>query len=619
MEREFGKFERALESQNSQYLRELVFTKLTNFTDLTGEQDMKNNKSQFKNSIGVCTFAAYGFLLLSYVLTVLSFACSEGLLILADDSTEWVLANHLKETGRLVSADWCYGTELHVFFTQILNSFLLRLFSDWHVARTISIAVFLAILALSVLWLCRALGMKREFAALAAAPLMIPIGTTYSYFGLYSGFYTFYIALAFIILAINACILAAKADSAANAGSAAQAGSAANAGSAVNAGSAAQAGSAADATEAGNAAETGTKKGVPVLTIILTALVFILAFVSGLNGVRMLIILYIPMLMTAAAVLWISLAGRNEGLAAWLRQKECAAFALILAQSLLSAAGWIFNEKYLSRVYTYWTYKNNNLHTFTFSDFLDYFDSFTYLLGYEGINDFTSIKGLGQVCGLALIVIVLGSYIYCYVHRDRLTKLQRIYVAFAGIAYVSNTLIFYLGQQAEDRFVIPTLCYSLPVTAMALHLADGFERIRMYLVTAVFALCLFVQGTACVYADALVFRRGEVLPEEKAAAWLVENGYERGTATFWNGAVLEYLSSGRVEMWMLDGEKTGQENGLVYREWEQPKDRCTGLEPGGKAFLILSQDENELFSWCTGDSSPVYDDGYYRIYDRAVR
>ena len=558
-------------------------------------QYMKNNKTKTRQPVGAGALAAYAFLLLSYGLTVLSFACSEGLLILADDSTEWVLANHLKETGRLISADWCYGTELHVFFTQILNSFLLRLFSDWHVARTISIAVFLAILAISVLWLCRALGMKREFGALAAAALMIPIGSRYSYFGLYSGFYTFYIALAFIILAINASALAACSGK-------------------VYSG---KAYSAAENSTETQSAKTFSAKANTKSALIFAALAFILAFVSGLNGVRMLIILYIPMLMTAVAVLWKSLAGKSSGLVQWLKEKECAAFGFIAAQSILSAAGWIFNEKYLSRVYTYWTYKNNNLHTFTFSDYLDYLDSFTYLLGYEGINDFTSIKGLGQVCALALIVIVLGSYIYCYIHRDRLTRLQRIYVAFAGIAYVSNTLVFYLGQQAEDRFVIPTLCYSFPVVAMALHLADGFEKIRMYLVTAILALCLLVQGTACVWADALVFRRGEVLPEEKAAAWLVENGYERGTATFWNGAVLEYLSSGKVEMWMLDGEKTGPENGLVYREWEQPKDRCTGEEPSGKAFLILAGDENEFFAWCTKGSTPVYDDGYYRIYDRS--
>ena len=63
----------------------------------------------------------------------------------SDISSEFVLAQLLNEEGRFFLTDeWYYSTELRIVSPVPVYQIALRLFEDWHMARTFSIAVLLA-------------------------------------------------------------------------------------------------------------------------------------------------------------------------------------------------------------------------------------------------------------------------------------------------------------------------------------------------------------------------------------------------------------------------------------------------------------------------------------------
>ena len=502
----------------------------------------------------------YTILAAGFFLTMVSFAFSGNSLVLSDDSSEWVLAKHLSDSRCLISSKWYYGTELHVFFTQLLNVPLIRLFSHWHTARFISIAVFLALLALCVLFLSGELEL-RENGILAAFALMIPFSRSYSYFGIYSGFYTFYHVLAFLVLALNVRILKGKGRRAA-----------------------------------------------------LTAVLLLLAFLGGLNGIRMLIILYIPMTLTACLYLWRSLRGKNESAAEIISGTAGKVSLFVLAQTIFSAAGWLINEKILSRSYFFKQYKNNNLESFRLADVLNYAGKGVALTGYEGIVDFTSIGGIGQLFGFLLSVLLVCALIYCWRHRRQLTPLQAVFCLFSVIAYVSNVLIFYLGQQAEDRFLISSLCYLFVTFAIALNTAGLHEKTRRDIAASLLVICLFIQGISMVYADALILHRGEKTDGEAAAEWLVENGYHEGVASFGEASYLTYVSDGQLEMWHAGTYETEGGMALGPYEWEQAKEHSERL-PQDHPFLLVWSDDGDKYDFLTEGLSPVWEQNGCRIYD----
>ena len=98
-------------------------------------------------------------------------------------------------------------------------------------------------------------------------------------------------------------------------------------------------------------------------------------------------------------------------------------------------------------------------------------------------------------------------------------------------------------------------------------------------------------------------------------AFLEENGYTFGYATFWNSSVTEYLSNGTIEVGNLGGE-----NGVAAPyEWLSNK---AYYKPGyhqGKTFLLLARTEeagmlNGDFT-VMEDGVKVYEDEYYAIYE----
>ena len=85
----------------------------------------------------------------------------------SDISSEFVLAQLLNDEGRFFLTDsWFYSTELRVVSPVPVYQLALMATGDWHIARTISIAVLLAGVAASLVYMGCGMGASIKSALL---------------------------------------------------------------------------------------------------------------------------------------------------------------------------------------------------------------------------------------------------------------------------------------------------------------------------------------------------------------------------------------------------------------------------------------------------------------------
>ncbi len=172
-----------------------------------------------------------------------------------------------------------------------------------------------------------------------------------------------------------------------------------------------------------------------------------------------------------------------------------------------------------------------------------------------------------------------------------------------------------MGQQAESRFLITSFCYLFVSFAIALDAAASHERNRYVIVSMLFVICILIQGFSIVYADALLFHRGEKTVAEVTAKWLVENGYHEGVSSVEDGSDLVYISNGKLDMWHVGTYETeDSRTALGPYEWEQAKYHCERL-PEDHPFLLVQDADGEKYDFLTAGHEPVWEYEGNKIYD----
>jgi len=234
----------------------------------------------------------------------------------SDISSELVLANLLAGEKAILSANWYYSTELHVWFSQLIFAPLFAVFSNWHTVRMAGSFILYALVLLSYYYLCRRLRLKRLY--LWTAPvLLLPVSTVYFQFAIYATAYTFYVANAFLILAMMLHLPRCE-------------------------------------NRTGRAA---LACGVGALSLL-----------TGMNGPRYLMVFYAPLCLAALALLL----RRGKALLknGKPRLKGEARFAFLTVAvfaSLCAAAGYLLNREILARAYSFFQYDSIRLDTPTFA------------------------------------------------------------------------------------------------------------------------------------------------------------------------------------------------------------------------------------------------------------
>lgn len=453
----------------------------------------------------------------------------------SDISSEFVLAQLLNEEGRVFLTDsWFYSTELRVVSPVPVYQLALSLFSDWHVARTVSIAVLLAGVMASLVYMLRGASVPMRSALLCAAAVILPI-TEYNAFTLvYGGFYTVCVMLTFV--------------------------------------------------EIGLVMRIGKSRGIRALLQALALVV--LSMYGGLNGVRMMMICNVPLLLACLITFYLE-ARSCEHIN---KMPSLPSFKLLLAAALCMAAayaGYHINTNVLAMAYDFQQYGETTIMPLNAAMFTDQIVSLMAYFGYR--NDAMLLSMEGVVSVFAVVLPIAGFAAMILLLRMKLDARERILALFSMTALLLGVLLNVLTL--ENAQLPYTVSYYMPAAILLVFclfwVFDRFAcRSAVLRTLPMLALVgMFLAGNA-VYRDKEFHTYNTEL--EDIAETLVEEAAYEGYATFWNANVLTEITSGELEAFSVEEWEYGTIN-----EWLQRKDHLDRT-PWGRVFAIFrAQDWKE--------------------------
>lgn len=474
----------------------------------------------------------------------------------SDLAGEMVLADLLNKEGGILTTNWFYTTEIRVLNLQWLYRLGLLLFPhSWHAARVFSMALALLLLAAAALFFTQAAGMGRAGVWCTAA-LMWPFGSWYLFLCLYGGQYLVYIIVSLLTLGI---VLHLR------------------------------------------------QRLSRTRALLLLAAGAALGLITGLNGVRQLMVLYGPL---SAALLVLALWQICTGPAATLREagRACPQVLRMLGSALLftacSAAGYLINLAVFRGKYSF-----NSYDTLTWLDapisLLTGWRDYLLQFGYQAGQPLFSFSGIAGGLGLLLGIAVLVSLVWLALHLARLELPHQVVAAFTLSGLLIQALILcYLGPY-QPNYWLPFVPFGLIALLLVLQTGTFRPHAIRPLLALCLALCLSVCSAATVRRELAAPTRGQP-GLEAVVTWLQDRGYTGGYAYFWTGQAVTELSDGQIEMWTVIPYSHGS-----IHQWLQRVDHLDRI-PEAPCFMLfdLGQDYGpESFAGGT----EVYRDDRYAV------
>lgn len=468
-------------------------------------------------------------LLAAFALSVGIFAVWGGHNLDSDMSGEMMLAAQLNEERALISENWFYSTELRAVSPVMVYQLGLLLFDSWHAARVFSIAVLLALVAASALYLSHGAGLGTE-AVYAAAAMMLPTSSASAFLFAHGGFYTMYFIAACLMLGVVVRL-------------------------------------------------PGRRRAWPSLLALV-----LLGIWGGLSGVRMLMVCGVPLLAMCAAGIFFKALG-----AATMREAMACPEGRYLPGALAVNAGMIagyaVNVAVLLPRCHFASHSGEVIEGFGLELILQ---QFTDLCGYLGWTAGVKVMGLGGICAFGVIAVAaLMVFSPAYLARERACAQEgvRFIARFALTAVVIGVLLNAQMDRSGSQYTVVyyiaglllcIACAYILLSRLTAHIPP-LRTLCMLAVTGVFAL-------AAVKYTAHEVKK-ETQSYEAVADYLVQNDLTQGFATFWNAGVLTEASDGAIEVFAYDGWNEPERS-----RWLQSVSHADGL-PDGRAFVYVERSE----------------------------
>jgi len=496
---------------------------------------MPNTTSRkHRDWFNICSWV---FLILVFIGLIIYISVHVEDLLDSDMASELVLAHQLKESGGILSSNWYYSTEIRILNTQLVYSLLFHVFDDWQTVRILGNVVLYLILLGSYYFLCRRLRITRYF-PFTAGILLLPLSGWYFYILLYGTYYLPRVSMMFVILGILMQ----------------------------------------------SPSEPRSKTGVIVST--LTACLLSLAM--GLEGPRMLLILFMPVTIVVGAEFFRRAFSHDRGNSvkhgSLLRQDG---FPIYLTQAFLvcvsALTGFLINKMVLSQAYSFKQYSDLIL-KLSFFRFIVMASNQVDLIGYGILTKIFSIA----------VWAVVGTLVGWFLLRkgEKSTSVLRfLWMCFASWAcYAVLYCMIDFGFTANH--MIPVAILFIPAVAVIIR-ETNFKPVLRRVICIGLSLCLILTGLQGYFKfESWPFRSGLYRDEtfQQIETVLEEQGYRNGYATFWNANVLTELSDGEIEVWCVKRFNEQTPGQPYLYQWLQDKAHDT-TRPTSKVFLVWSAQE----------------------------
>ncbi|MCM1125455.1 MAG: hypothetical protein NC429_03200 [Lachnospiraceae bacterium] len=488
-------------------------------------------------------------------------------LVDGDMAGEMILADLLNQEGSLLLSDnWYYATEIHVFFMQLVFRPFLLLFPDnWHLVRVLSMAVIYSINTIGYLFLCRQIGAKDK-GIWSAAALMWPVGMWRLFLGLYGGQYLVYDFFTCYILGLL-FYLSSK--------------------------------------------EWKGKNRKDKVKVAAAGIAFLfLALAGGINGVRETMMLFMPAGLGVFSVFVIHCYQKGVSSVKEITVKcrwELRTLLWMAAAVLFNVLGYGYNVLVLLNKYEFQSNTTMKLSdSLSMSRVLDSISEYFALFGYGGNVKLFSVEGICSACGILLAVLLFLATIRLFFLKRNMTLNQEIiFATFICGLFACGLAFGHMEEMNEPRFWLPFMIFGF----MVFQMEGDVENFRIPHLRGIAGILL--AGLIMAASAGTVKTQIESPHEGKAknldiALFLEENGYVDGYTDFW-------LANSIIEM--TDG--VVQARPLMYYEtfepmaWSNRIDYVTSL-PEGDVFYVADKksfpgDINECCFYKYGNGTVALD------------
>lgn len=348
-----------------------------------------------------------------------------------DSASEMILSMQLNKEGKILplTRNWFYSTELRVLNTQIIYRISLALSpNNWHLAKTISVGIFLLILIICAIWLMHKIGYA-DYALWMACAVISPFGFWYGQNVIFNSYYVPHIAISLASFALLFSSI-----------------------------------------------KTVNKQ----FKFFQISALLLLGFIAGCGGIRQLMICYVPLLLTSIILLYL----RNG------MDKTKDFFYLIFSLFLMACAGYLLNNKILSHFFCYSNHSETMWGEFNLEKVFQCLGDFIHLFGWhENVNIF-SLKGMGNIFGILFVFITFCAIIYLIKNLKQLDCYESLIVLFFVTAFLIQLLVFSAAGPYNESYRVPTAPFVFIISLIALRKCKDLIQKGSILVVFTFMLLL---------------------------------------------------------------------------------------------------------------------------------
>ncbi|WP_276950411.1 hypothetical protein [Acetatifactor muris] len=517
------------------------------------------------------------FVLLGLILLALVFlnAFWQDQWLDSDMAAEMIFSRLLAEEGHIFgTADWYYSTEFRVLYTQLVMTPLFSFMDSWHLIRMLTNVTAYVLMLLSYFYMMKPLKVRRSLTVLTGAILLLPFSETMITHMQMGNTYMVHVILLFFFFGMFLRLV--------------------------------------------KRAESHL-----VRMWVVRILYVLLAVVFGLSGVRYLLAMQCPLLIASVIYLMGSdefqMFRRQFGnsqnwgkcwKSIWKSDKAVYLYYSLLGV-LAAVAGYGVNVLWVSRKFVFQTYDATNFiavyQGILWERVQNALGSLLMLFGYIPDKGFLSLRGLITLISFVLI----GIFCYCGVRTWKNCKKsygQHFFVVlFLAVALAVNVFVFvFTTSTMVPRYYITILIFALPM--LAIYFGGEEPLLDRALTGMLLALCLCMSMAKVTLSFLTVDKNAD---KRAAAAYLEENGYDFGFATYWNANIVTELTDGKVEVGnILDP------GSLEYFKWSSPVKYYEEAYHQGEVFLLLTAEEAQAYEEARAlqNGEKVYEDGKYVIF-----
>lgn len=514
-------------------------------------------------------FVLLGLVFLALVL--LNLFCQDHWLD-SDMAAEMMFSKILSEGGHIFATPyWYYSTEFRFLYTHLIMGPLFLICKDWHLIRLITNILSYILMAAAYFYMMKPIKADRRLTALTAIILFLPFSETMMTHMQMGNTYMPHVIISFFFLGMFLRLVKK---------------------------------------------EEYTKAGRWMLLVFFV----LLSFICGVSGVRYLLALQCPLVIAAFLYVLDSMDfqlfreqfGINKNAAGYFRRvlkgEEMKYLYTALLGAACSVAGYGINVLWVSRRYVFQTYGATNFIAVYQGILLERlqnaFGSLIMLFGYIPDKGFLSMRGLISI----LSFVMLGIFVYCVVKARKKSTGQRLFmVLFVITAFALNLFVFvFTTSTMVPRYYITIFIFALPV--LVFYMEQEEPVLDRLVVGVLLVLCLLL-ASAKVTLSFITTDKNE--GKRAVAAFLQDNLYCFGYASYWNANIITELTDGRVEIANIMDPET-----LEYFKWSSPTRYYREEYYKGEVFLLLSTEENIKYqdTKALRAGKLIYQDADYVVY-----